>query len=1127
MEGFKNENQDLDFWFTKMANKKSALSLTIDEKQKLVKEAIEVCRVKGILRKNYSKYHGNMSVQFIEQTFNKFCLFFGTCNIEDPDDSDASMVDADDARLDSKHYIKLFGTYGGIMKKKFMSDTSIEFIPTSDEFSDIVTSIENNPDCFGPRFISDKMNKLYYELPTDFMDMIAPSYHKLSVSLKSLFINVLFQLFPNISYAMLSDHFVMEALYSMLTNGNRTDGGFTFLLLKLIVDDKTLDNDVQFYDFCQEIAEFVTLFEEQKSLSASTLMISLNHIPLENIHEEMMLIHEGSPPCRIKFFRNFTQRLQNLYEEFLSGVDDSIPNIAADVTAAAVPAVPAVPTVPAIPTVPSTPAIAATHESVDNPKDVVPDEGLSLRDTPKTIFHNGMEFSIFDDTDQAVVDKEGPMKYFEYSGNYLVDVVKQGFEGSGVLMDKRSEQMVFHVPCGGKRLPVAQGTQQERRNLENQVLQNYTINSSIYAEFFDSITNEESNVGRFTPHNMELLMKAWDNMITDISSKTSTKITPIALLDLLFLTGPGWLAKNKNQSARYETCRVSNLVGAGCSGSSVQVKPRVQDIMLGDSGKTVVTGNNICNNSQISAADQEIRSQLEGCLAGIEKGSFTSGRNLNANFRNLGLSSSPSKENEILLNFYKFMVQPNNAQEILSLVFDDMQLHQLQVYQQYQVILKNVMLLLCDHCVEHGIVMENGIETSLKTITDKLTVSPIETLNYTCVCVDLYAFCATSVGYSVDIGTISVLTMLQNNNASGHAQVFELVAKLVALKYNGEPISTFCSKVLKMVESINGLAAAKQMNANSSVIGGSAAVKPVLLLPNSTSSSSDVTTGAKFLPDSVVMLLILSMVEEHINRIKSDSSQSINCTIFLDMWSKCSASFKAGKFSRAADLTEEMTKLINLNPLFVPIDSDVGTGGGSVKVLNANIKDPNARVTKFVLKFFKDGPGAPLFSSHIMCSDDNYYLQSTKENGRLSLKFIDHTYFKQMTSEDRSLFRLLKKLSYRFHNISKTDFAKTDTAGKGGKGKGGKDGKGGKGKGKGKGGSKEDSKQDSKKRNNESDSSSDKITEKKLKKNSLQAIVEQLTLLNNRMNQIEGGAKSAAVTGKGSITGGDSAGNEM
>lgn len=164
---------------------------------------------------------------------------------------------------DASFYNKMYSQYLSECTK-CLPDELAQVLPTEEELSVVIQEICGNPKCFQSPFAdANSTDELKYDDMPDFLkQLVKQSYHQLSIQAKNLFLNILLVASPNITVAMVKNHFIMEMFYSIMTNYNQGDGGFILMVFEALVG--------QLKHRQAEFRDFLALLDQQQKFYHGT-----------------------------------------------------------------------------------------------------------------------------------------------------------------------------------------------------------------------------------------------------------------------------------------------------------------------------------------------------------------------------------------------------------------------------------------------------------------------------------------------------------------------------------------------------------------------------------------------------------------------------------------------------------------------------------------------------------------------------------------------------------------------------------------------------------------------------------------------------------------------------------------
>lgn len=664
-----------------------------------------------------------------------------------------------------------------------------------------------------------------------------------------------------IPIAILRNHFMMELLYSMLTNGNNSDGGFTYLLGLLAVgvslaDETPLPHIVDFVSLIDSFLNSTVRMQDGDDTSVAaaaademndTETMSLNLIEeystsLQTLYEREVKLN-GLPAIYFQFSADDKQALLPFFQNEEDGHVNSDPTVdisnVRNKTSTSLPA-----------------SVKNVFES-------------AVRFQEREYSLNGVTFPIFDDDRSQWVTMQGDVHLFhEYVRLSACSKLKEVCAQLNIPCTDRMLKQVMIVP-----IPKSESSKSSTTSTVVAKYREMESTLSYYSPILEHLMpfiNCLREDGRVTIQGLEVLIELWSSVIIPHLNSTSNKVTPIHLLDLIYLSGPGYLMKNQQTSENFEVLRAVQVASSAHARSSTKSSWGVNDIVMTMQRLSADDRSDSMPNVCPSSVPDSI-ARSRGFLSGLTKfdSQYSTGAASECNQRDLSgeISGTDNQQNVVLAQLYGHCVPPQSATAIWNTLFTPAQQHSLKIYQEYQVVLKKVIVLVMKHCAANNIVLDNGATTSLETEIEALVQKPMNCLNSTCLNVDLHSVLMSMQGYSVDIGVIALIKIIQNGSCSGHSEVFQRYGKLLQTQYNMEPFVTRITDVVNEANVVIGMASARRME-----------------------------TSLLTQPD--VMLFILSLIEDCIERFKHDPSQQTNCTALLSVWKATNLKWENGFFQK-------------------------------------------------------------------------------------------------------------------------------------------------------------------------------------------------------------------------------------
>lgn len=934
----------------------------------MIQNVLNDLRTAGIIQQNYQ-------MKSPIKTVKKLKSFFGVVNVF------PSSADQIDEVFDIKYLVKLFTDHCKLMKQ-FMSSDSIFYLPDTQSVSDLFSKICENGLCYTNLFENRKN-----PVPLSILNRISHSFYLLNDEALNLFINVLFMIDSTIPIAILRNHFMMELLYSMLTNGNKQNGGFTYLLGLLAVgmpltDETPLPHIVDFVSLIDSFMHTTVGVHDGDATSGAAAADEMNDTDepslidkystsLQTLYEREVKLN-GLPAVYFQFSSKEKQALLSFYQ----------------------------PDGPPDPTDDDKKTIL--HSNTSNVRNKGNDKGL-LSDSVKNMFAsvarfqeseyslNGLIFPIFDDDRSQWVTMQGDVHLFhEYVRLSACSKLKEVCAQLSIPCTDRMLKQVMIIPVPKSESSKSNATSTvvaKYRDMES-TLSYYSPTIDHLMPFINCLRED----GRVTIQGLEVLIELWSNVIIPHLNGTSNKVTPIHLLDLIYLSGPGYLMKNQDTSETLEELRAVQVASSAHARSSTKSSWGVNDIVMTMQRLSADDRSDSMPVHTSSVPDSVARHR--GFLSGLTKfdSQYSTGAASECNQRDLSgeINGTDNQQNVVLAQLYGHCVPPQSATAIWNTLFTPSQQHSLKIYQEYQVVLKKVIVLVMKYCAAHNIVLDNGATSSLETEIEALVQKPMNCLNSTCLNVDLHSVLMSMQGYSVDIGVIALIKIIQNGSCSGHAEVFQRYGKFLQTQYSMEPFINRITDVVNEANVVIGMASARRMETS-------------------------------LLTQTDVMLFILSLIEDCIERFKHDPSQQTNCTALLYVWKATNLKWSNGFFKNknSNELMEYMAKSLDADTLFSPIIKS--PGGDSIiagSVLNANvIFSADKTQSQTLLKSYF--ANKPEFGELFEINGNELYFKSAinPTTSKPSLSFIKHKTYNALPPNIKQAIGVVREISRIYHKL--------------------------------------------------------------------------------------------------------------
>lgn len=606
--------------------------------------------------------------------------------------------------------------------------------------------------------------------------------------------------------------------------------------------------------------------------------------------------------------------------------------------------------------------------------------------------NNGLEYPITEDFEGDWIQCKGNVNEFHrIVCNSKYELIQQCFDKLGLPFTERIREMIMLPPIPPIATHVitqsASSSVTMNRNQELNDLNSYMPQLEHLMPFLELLKD-----GRVTKQAIECLEHTWNmTILPHIAKIGKGNLTRVEFYDLLFLSLPGYLLKNQQRSELLESTHF---------GMATNRKKVVTDTMSPLSLSDLLQHSGVKDeNASVPASplgsdsrDKDTTYQVElnalsGSFAGVRSDQYSMGSASESLYarRDLGGSSDEkTKSSQILVNFLGKHIAQDNIEKLMSILFNQNQLHLIYVFQAYQVILKKLVVLVVRYCQANNIILVNGSIASLETEIEGLINTPRKILLAPSTNPDILSFCLTGLNHVEGIGTRAMVLLIQNGKSTGHITVFNNLAELYNIKYDMGPFLPFFKGLIKTSKDISGLASARQLDHS-------------------------------LLPPDLMMVFMMALLEDCIERNKSDPAHFARCEGLLKVLNLTRVKYKENHFKTPDEMVVFMDDELGKFGLYTciqpePCDSPaafLGHQAGDFAQIQTSLRE-----------FFSDGKHSDFYQQFLMLKDNSIYIKKfPRDDGSFYLPYFTKENTKGIPDIVLNQLIGLKQYSYKMHGI--------------------------------------------------------------------------------------------------------------
>jgi hypothetical protein len=837
---------------------------------------------------------------------------------------------------------------------------------------------------------------------------IKPTYDKCTnKDGKTHFIAFLHLIYPSMYCFLTEIPEVMERLYTYCTNGNKSDGIFSYFTSKMKNHDienassvrdlytmmkipkfqinccENTDRTLQYYfdledTFNFNLSDSNSIKQNNKSLSSSSLSSSslsssssptntnisdiADHKPKKSKTDSS----ESTSSDQGTEMVNTTTQQCNKKVNFLHTLafPDDPPIIYSEKS--------------------KTPKNGSDGEENENDDIMIPDF-YSIKN---------LKFRLYHEDEKLWKQHNGNERHFHTAVcNSMIALAKQSCEKNNIQWQTEYGSLFSMIPSGEvcEKKETISSSQTDNRETFLVALKNLKPTEDDVREFVDKFIE----AGGATTDVLEYLETLWKTITKGLNPNTPE----VTLMELVLLTPYGFLLKHNHQGDYIDLLRcwseTSPIINSGQSSR-----------WNGLTGNNDNSLNHILSSSSTSSSSQSLSQyhaskgpfsdeRFKILVNGPEK-KFISRRDLSSS------STTSNPLNKLLLDFYQHTsISSSEADNLLRLILGQTGYYHLKIYLANQELLQRIVVKACELLSTSGTVHEGASEviSLMSKHCEDIIVSPQHELDLNCNHLDLLSYLINLSGFTHSIGVHSLLQLINSKKESGHHEVFLRTSKLFSTSYQmNKKIGVFCKEITNEVGIINGMANSRKLYCFDK-------------------SKNDSTVP--FLTDELVINFILSVIENAVKEFKREDST--NSGILNESWKLMRDKFLKGEVKSIDELVTGLTNYISATVFSIKDDIE------DVTVMKAKVTNkpsvPKAK-KKFNRKVIFDYLKRNKLLDHLTTDKcDDCFIKKDGDD----LVRLDQNTYNKIPRHIRFHYTELRKISYRHHNIPVPDKNQMDS----------------------------------------------------------------------------------------------------